>query len=175
MLQQWDQLIVKNGVLTCVVEEDEEKAAVTQWVVPKDCRQEILYHLHCGPLGAHLGENKTLKKLRKRYYWPGYVADVEEWCCSCELCAQRKMPNSKQRAPLASVQAGYPMQLVATDTVGPFPESSSGNVYILVAVDYFTRWVEAYPIPHQEAEVVAKKLVNEMFCRFSTPEQLHSD
>ena len=67
------------------------------------------------------------------------------------------------------------MQLVATDIVGPFPESSSGNFYILVAVDYFTRWVEAYPIPCQEASVVARKLVDEMFCCFSPPEQLLSD
>ena len=67
------------------------------------------------------------------------------------------------------------MQLVATDIVGPFSESSSGNSYILVAADYFTRWVEAYPIPCQEASVVARKLVDEMFCRFSPTEQLLSD
>ena len=63
---------------------------------------------------------------------------------------------------------------MATDIVGLFPESS-GNSYILVAADYFTRWVEAYPIPCQEASVVARKLVDEMFCRFSPPEQLLSD
>ena len=85
------------------------------------------------------------------------------------------MPNPKPRAPLVSVQAGYPMQMVATDILGPLPESSSGNSYILVAADYFTQWVEAYPIPSQEAVVVARRLVNEMFCRFSPPEQLHSD
>ena len=85
------------------------------------------------------------------------------------------MPNPKHRAPLVSVQAGYPMQMVATDILGPLPEFSSGNSYILVAADYFIRWVEAYPILSQEAVVVARKLVNEMFCRFSPPEQLHSD
>jgi len=44
-----------------------------------------------------------------------------------------------------------------------------------VAVDYFTRWVEVYPIPNQEASTAAKKLTEEMFFRFSPPEQLHSD
>ena len=67
------------------------------------------------------------------------------------------------------------MHLVAANIVGPFPESSSRNSYILVAVNYSTRWVEAYPIPRQEAPVVARKLVDEMFCRFSPPEQLLSD
>ena len=50
-----------------------------------------------------------------------------------------------------------------------------GNKYVLDAVDYFTRWVEAYGIPNQEATRVAKKLVDEVFCRFSPLEQLHSD
>jgi transposase InsO family protein len=61
------------------------------------------------------------------------------------------------------------------DVVGPFPESTAGNTYVLVVADYFTRWVEAYPIPNQEATTVARKLVDEFFCRFSPPERLHSD
>ena len=67
------------------------------------------------------------------------------------------------------------MQIVAVDILGPLPKTKDGNVYVLVASDYLTRWVEAYPIPNQEVVTVAKKLVDEMFCRFSTPEQLHSD
>ena len=67
------------------------------------------------------------------------------------------------------------MQMVATDIMGPFPVSTNGNKYVLVASDYFTRWVEAYAIPNQEATTVAEKLVNNMFCHFGLPEQLHSD
>ena len=83
------------------------------------------------------------------------------------------MPSNQ--AALQPVKAGYPLQIVATDILGPLPKSKNGNVYVLVASDYFTRWAEAYAIPNQEAETVAKKLTNEMFCRFSIPEQLHSD
>ena len=175
LVQIWDQLVMSSGVLKRRFEDEKGKTVILQWVVPKQQRKEILHHLHGGPIGAHLGESKTLQKLKERFYWPGHTADVQEWCRSCEPCAQRKMPNPKPRAALVSIQAGCPMQLVATDIVGPFPESSSGNSYILVAVDYFTRWVEAYPIPCQEAPVVARKLVDEMFCRFSPPEQLLSD
>ena len=67
------------------------------------------------------------------------------------------------------------MQLVAVDILGPFPTSSSGNSYILTVGDYFTRWMEAYPLPNQEGRTVAEKLTNEFFLRFSPPEQLHSD
>ena len=73
------------------------------------------------------------------------------------------------------MRAGYPMQAVATDIMGPFPCSKRGNKYILVASDYFTRWVEAYAIPNQEAITVATTLTDNMFCWFSLPSQLHSD
>ena len=64
------------------------------------------------------------------------------------------------------------MQRVATDILGPLPETLAGNSYVLVVADYFTRWVEVFPIPNQ---TVAKKLVDEVFCRYSPPEQFHSD
>ena len=67
------------------------------------------------------------------------------------------------------------MQVVAVDILGPLPESPSKNRYVLVAMDYFTRWAEAYAIPNQEVITIATKLVNEMFLGFSVPEQLHSD
>ena len=51
----------------------------------------------------------------------------------------------------------------------------SGNNYVLVVSDYFTKWMEAFAIPNQEAVTVAEKLVEEVLCRFSIPEQLHSD
>ena len=67
------------------------------------------------------------------------------------------------------------MQLVAVDILGPLPESTTRNSDLLVAGDYFTRWMETYLIPNQEASTVAKKLTEDMFLRFSPPEQLHSD
>ena len=81
----------------------------------------------------------------------------------------------KARAPFGNIQAGYPMQLLDGDILGPLPRSEAGNSYILVVCDYFTRWMEAYPISNQEAATVAEVLVDQWFCRFSVPEQLHSD
>ena len=174
LLQQWDQLEVRNGLLARKFEQ-EGKEVTHQWIVPQSQRKEILHQLHGGPTGAHLGEVKTLGKLRERFYWPGHADDVKKWCSACELCEQRKHPTPRNRAPLVSVHTGYPMQRVATDILGPLPETQSGNSYVLVVADYFTRWVEAFAIPNQEATTVARKLVNEVFCRFSPPEQLHSD
>ena len=67
------------------------------------------------------------------------------------------------------------MQMVAIDILGPLPVTLAGNKYILVAADYFSKWIEAYAIPNQEATTIARKLLDEMFCRFALPEKLHSD
>eukprot|EP00731_Ephydatia_muelleri_P018416 Em0011g456a len=173
LVQQWEQLLFKNGILYRY-HEDEGNSNV-QVVVPKAARCQILKQLHEGAFGGHLGEAKTLNRLRERFYWPGYSEDAVEWCKTCPTCAARKNPSRKSRAPLQSVTAGYPLQLVAVDIVGPLTPSKTENTYILVASDYFTRWVEAYAIPNQEAVTVANKLVDEFFCKFSVPEQLHSD
>eukprot|EP00731_Ephydatia_muelleri_P032107 Em0023g614a len=68
-----------------------------------------------------------------------------------------------------------PMQIVAVDIVGSLPTTASGSKYVLVAVDSFTKWMEANAIPNQEAVAVAKKRLDEMFCWFSLLEKLHSD
>lgn len=175
LFQLWEQLLIQDGVLFRQWESPDGSRIVYQLVMPKSERKNVLRDLHEGVAGGHLGEAKVLEKLKERFYWPGHVRDMKNWCQTCSACAQRKHPTHKNKAKLQTVCVGYPMQMVATDILGPFPESETGNSYILVATDYFTRWAEAYPIPDQEATTVAKKLTNEMFLRFSPPEQLHCD
>ena len=172
--QLWNRLLIDNGVLKRKYI-DTNGTSCIQLIAPRAIREEILQEIHAGELGGHLGEDKTHSKIKQRFYWPGMRKDVERWCHTCEACATRKTAPKKNCSPLQTVQAGYPMQVVGVDIMGPLPESEAGNSYVLVASDYFTKWVEVYAIPNQEAVTVAKKLTDEMFCRFSPPEQLHSD
>ena len=146
-----------------------------QLIVPQPLRSDIVKEAHQGISGGHLGQEKTLHRIKQRFYWPGYFNDVRNWCASCHSCTTRKTPAPSQHAPLGTITAGYPMQIVAADLLGPLPESENGNSYILVVADYFTRWMEAFALPNQEATTVANKLVDEVFLRFSVPEQLHTD
>ena len=173
--QQWDQLVLQHGVLYRRFESPSRNQLYLQLVVSKDQQNKILQEIHGGRMGGHLGEERTFKKLQEQFYWPGYSQSVKEWCHNCPHCGARKGSIQKHRGPLQTVGSGYPMQMVATDIVGPLPESTNGDKYILVASDYFTRWAEAYAIPNQEATTVATKLIDNMFCRFGIPEQLHSD
>ena len=175
LLQMWKQLEIREGVLWRRYETKDGSRSHLQLVVPKSKRQDVLKEIHAGVAGGHLGEEKTLSRLKERYYWPGHWTDVREFCRTCSECTSRKSPSPRNRGPLTPVKSGYPMQIVAVDILGPLPITENGNSYVLVASDYFTRWVEAYPIPNQEAVTVARILTQEMFFRFSVPEQLHSD
>lgn len=175
LIEQWDQLQVVNGLLYRNPGGADGVNSL-QLVVPSTLREDILREVHGGSCSGHMGEDKTVGRLKERYYWPGFHTDVKNWCRNCQPCARRKMPVPRRHAPLGTIRAGSPMQIIAMDILGPLPESSSsGSRYILVVGDYFTRWMEAYGIPNGEAVTVAKKLVDEFFCRFSPPEQLHSD
>jgi len=173
LAQQWKSLLIKKGVLWRRKLGGNENDL--QLVLPAKFHSDVLQCLHEGALSAHLGEEKMLCQLKERFYWPGSADDVKDWCATCQTCCTRKSAAPKKRAGLQTIGAGYPLQVVSVDIMGPLPETDSGSKYVLVAVDYFTRWVEAYGIPNQEATTVARKLVDEMFCRFSPPEQLHSD
>ena len=103
---------------------------------------------------------KTLEQLKQRFYWPAMSQDVKHWCQTCPVCGTRKSATPNYRAPMQTVEAECPMQVIAVDITGPFPESNAGNRYILVVRDYFAKWIEAYSMPDHEAKTVATKLVD---------------
>ena len=70
---------------------------------------------------------------------------------------------------------GAPLDRLATDILGPFPESTRGNKYVLAVTDYFTKWVEIFPIPDQTAPTCAEIILNEVIARFGCPYNIHSD
>ena len=171
----WDQLTVREGVLYRLFLGPDDTCNHLQLVVPYNLRSGILEALHGGVVGGHLGHEKTFSHVRERFYWPGYWNDTRDWCLACQECSTRKSPTHSRRAPLGTVQAGYPTQIMAVDLLGPLPESDQKNSYIMVVGDYFTRWMEAIQIPNQEACTVADRLIDEVFMRYSVPKQLHSD
>lgn len=67
------------------------------------------------------------------------------------------------------------MDRVAVDILGPFPHTPRGNRYVVVALDYFTKWLEAVAVPDQEAPIVCEVLIKGMFSHFGVPTELHSD
>ena len=172
---QWDRLKMRSGVLYRKWESERGDKITWQLVLPTELRRDIMQRLHCEPTSGHLGKTKTLDRIQRRYYWYEWRQDITRLCKTCDVCAARKPPLRKQRSPMKQYNVGVAVERIALDVMGPLPETDSGNKYILVVGDYFTKWTEAYALPNQEAETVATALIEEFVCRYGVPLQIHTD
>ena len=120
--QIWRKLIVKDGILWRVFESYDGNTSHLQLVTPTTLREDVLHNVHGGTMSSHLGADKTLAKLKERYYWPGHYNDVQKWCQTCLQCTTWKSAYPKRKAPLQPATVGYPMQLVAVDIFSPLPK-----------------------------------------------------
>ena len=100
---------------------------------------------------------------------------MEDWCRSCRVCVAKKGPSSKGKSPLQIYNVGTPFQRVQMDILGPLPRTSSGNKYLLVIVDCFTKWVEAFPVRNIRTRTIAEVFVNEVVSRHGVPSEIHTD
>ncbi|UYV74972.1 K02A2.6-like [Cordylochernes scorpioides] len=117
------------------------------------------------------GKSKTMQLVVPKVQVPNVLREIHE----CDRCAASKGPKTRSRGVMREYNMGAPFERIAIDVIGPFPVTEGGNRYILVAMDYFTKWPEAYAIPNQEATTVAKVLMDNLICRFGVPLELHSD
>ncbi len=118
----------------------------------------------------------TLARARETFYWQGMDRDTRQYCYACTVCCGRKPRPTVPYHPVQRQVTTQPLQCVALDILGPLdPRTDSGNKYILVIVDYFTKWLCAVPMVDQRAETCAAAFVAEFVCHFGIPGQLHSD
>ena len=147
-----------------------------KWVflVPTGMQDEVMAGCHDCLTAGHLGQKKTLDRVKRSFIWHELSTDVGIYVCSCPTCNKNKKSTIKPKARLGSFRAEAPMERVHMDILGPFPPSESGNWYILLMVDQFTKWVEIHAIPDQTAVCTARIAVYN-FSQFGTPLQIHTD
>ncbi|MCG8035188.1 MAG: DDE-type integrase/transposase/recombinase [Candidatus Thiodiazotropha taylori] len=144
-------------------------------VVPKELRDRVLYFCHDSKDSGHLGQTKTLDRLKEKFYWYGMSRDSDIYVKQCTTCNKNKKGNRTARSALETYHAGYPMERVHLDILGPFNRSKSGSAYILVMVDQFTKWVELAALPAQNAELTARAFLNHFIVTFGCPLEVHTD
>lgn len=146
-----------------------------QSVLLKSLAWEVLVNIHCNITGGHLGVNKTLSKVRDKYFWHKMSQDVKNFCNACDKCGARKSPNKAPKALLQKYVVGVPMERWAIDILGPLPLTPKKNMYLMVVGDYFTKWIDAIPVKNKKSVTVAHKFITHIVAIFGVPMQIHSD
>ncbi|KAJ8950520.1 hypothetical protein NQ318_015264 [Aromia moschata] len=171
---QWSSLCLRDGLLHRKWQSPDGVSTVYQLVLPKARIHQVLEELHSSPSGGHFGVTRTLARVRDRFYWVNCRRDVEEWCKRCDLCSAKKGPKTRSRGKMVQYLSGAPFERVAVDILGPLPVTDRGNKYLMVVMDYFSKWSEAVPLPNQEAETVAEAFIENHESTTYTPSMLTS-
>ena len=144
------------------------------WVIvcPKQLRPVIIQQYHGQ---HHSGVNKTYKRVKLKWYWPGMSSQIRNLVRKCEICQAAKNSKPNRKEYQQRLFAGRPWQVLSVDLVGPFCKTPRGNTMILVISDHFTRWRDAIAIRDGTTAAVAEALERQVFCYFGIPERIHSD
>jgi hypothetical protein len=120
---------------------------------------------------GHSGEERTLAEICKRYFWHNRTEDVKTVVKICQQCQMvRRVGNIRSEdEELKSIPICDLFHRVAMDTTGPLPKTKSGNKYILVAIDHYSKWCEAKAVADHGAKTTARFLEDDIICRYGVP------
>ena len=140
--------------------------------MPKKYRKRVYEELHENM--GHLGADRVIELARERFYWPFMRADITHYVTKVCQCLKQPKPAVHVNAPLQPIISTGPFQLVSMDFVHLEP-SSGGYQYILVIMDHYTRFAQAYAMRDKSAKTAADRLFNDFIMRFAFPETIHHD
>ena len=144
--------------------------------VPESEIASILQFCHSYACGGHFGKDRTARKvLECGFTWPTLFRDSHDFCKQCEPCQRTGNIARKNEMPQTPIIVVEIFDVWGIDFMGPFPSSSNGNLYILLAVDYVSKWVEAKATKSDDGKAVVAFLKSQVFNRFGVPKAIISD
>lgn len=173
LFSQYDRYQIINDVLVRF-KEDKNGIMVKQHVLGYQAARRIIKHMHSTIFNGHLGARKTIANVVDRFYRPGIDQIVYDVIRECKVCQKIKQLPQPAKAELKPIIVTRPLELVTMDLVKMQQKSKRGNVYILVVVDHFTKFVQFYAVKNTSAIETAKKLYL-FICAYGIPEKILSD
>ncbi|XP_057537987.1 uncharacterized protein LOC130815514 [Amaranthus tricolor] len=136
----------------------------------------ILREIHEGGCGIHQGVRTIISKvLRSGYYWPSLQKDAEELILRCPECQYHSKIGRKPSNYLTVLQAVLPFDKWGMDLLGPFPPAKGQRKFIIVAIDYFTKYVEAEALSSITDKQVCQFLWRNIITRYGIPRVIITD
>ena len=172
MYREWlaGKRVIIDGILRRRFELPGRKNCYLQVVVPHAYTKRIFHELH--EEQCHMEVQKTLLKIKMRYYWPKMTADVQKWCQKCDICQRRQ--NPKPRTGLQQTVSTRQGEVVHADIL-ELTKTEQGNKNVFIPMDSFTKYVNIYPLANQKAETVPDILFFQYMPEHGAIEQLHTD
>ncbi|VFQ98999.1 unnamed protein product [Cuscuta campestris] len=138
--------------------------------------QKLMEEIHEGICSAHQGAFTMSRKVTLQgYFWPTIIRDCAEYVRKCKVCQEFQRMPGRPATNYTPISTAIPFARWGIDLVGILPRGTGNNTYLVVAIDYFTKWVEAAPVPTITAEQMTKFVSKQILCRFGVPQQIITD
>jgi hypothetical protein len=139
-------------------------------------KNELLSEIQAGSCGGHIGARALAAKvLRQGFYWLVVIDDASKIVATCEACQKFSHRSNAPALPSQLIMPSWPLQTWGIDIVGPLPASQGNYKYALMAVEYFTKWIESKPITNITSATMKKFFWQNIICRFRVPRVIMVD
>ena len=137
---------------------------------------ELMKSIHEGIYGSHIGPRALLgKTFRMSFYWPKAAVDAEEMVRTCDNCQRMAKQEHQPGSYSQLIEPMWLLQRWGMDIIGPMLAAQGNLRYAVVAVEYFTKWIEAKVLTTITSATIQKFFWKNIICRFGVPRVLTVD
>ena len=166
---------VENGLLYRVMYSSNREPQLLL-CLPISLRLKVLEELHDSQISGHLGIAKTFAKVRSRFWWPTIEQNVREYINRCQSCQERKPAPGLPYGNCQNIDyPKIPFYMIGVDIMGKLNITPRKNQYIIVVIDFCTKFIEAKPLKQIRSVDIAEFFVNEILTRHGAVSKILTD
>jgi hypothetical protein len=142
----------------------------------KDEGKELLAQTHSDMCGGHIGARALAAKVfRQGFYLPSIIDDASKLVTTCQACQKFLLNTQAPSQPSQLFTLSWPLQRWGIDIVGSLTTAQENYKYAVVAVEYFTKWIEAKPLVNIASAGLKRFFRQNIICHFKVPRKITVD